>query len=474
MSLTDDRWNGIIIHRDPETGYCYVTALNHTVIAEWFLNTTPCVTVLETKKLLYYRDGIYHEGGEELVHRILVNALKPFTDFHGKSVYNDYVNKEVMKIIQGLTYTRTSDFDKNLNLINLKNGLLNWRAGEFKPHDPAYKCLIQIPITYDPEAACSDIEKMARNVLDPKDETKFYEFIAYCLYRDHSVIQKAFILLGVGKTGKSTLLELIRRFLGSPNTSSVSLSDMANDTFATSDLYGKSANICGDLDTNALPSTFTFKMLTSGKDQIRAQEKGVKAFDFINFAKFLFGSNKLPKTSDTTSGFFRRPEIILCSHVFKPEERDDAFVNRVINDEHELSGLLNKCIMLLPILLDRGAFTNQRTDEEAEELYIKMQDVEASFFDQFVVEEHGTFTQKDDLHLFYEHYCTKLGVKPKSMREFGTWILKNIDWIHSMSKNEQRATTTINKKSTAIWKNTKFNQEYFANWQKEEMGRRGN
>src|SRR5690606_14458040 len=111
--------------------------------------------------------------------------------------------------------------------------------------------------------------------------------IAYCVYRAYP-IQKMFVLFGPGGTGKSYFMDVVQRMLGDVNCSNVSMQDLARDRFATSDLYKKLANICGDLDNTTMNQVAALKQITSNKDRIRAQRKGEKAFSFVNFAKPLF------------------------------------------------------------------------------------------------------------------------------------------------------------------------------------------
>ncbi|HET7642255.1 MAG TPA: hypothetical protein VFK40_02005 [Nitrososphaeraceae archaeon] len=50
---------------------------------------------------------------------------------------------EVMKFIMRKTYVNLEEFDSNIDIINLKNGLYNWKTDEFLPHSPDYYSLNQ-------------------------------------------------------------------------------------------------------------------------------------------------------------------------------------------------------------------------------------------------------------------------------------------------------------------------------------------
>jgi putative DNA primase/helicase len=80
------------------------------------------------------------------------------------------------------------------------------------------------------------------------------------------------MLLGPGSNGKSVLLKLIVSLLGRDNVSSVTLQALSDDRFAKAQLFGKLANVAGDLDSKPVEKSGAFKMLT-GEDVITAEAK---------------------------------------------------------------------------------------------------------------------------------------------------------------------------------------------------------
>lgn len=436
-----------------------VVGVNHLKLAQWILDHVPVVCVVETKEVLTYFNGIYIPNGQEVIHKILVEALTDYEKVGGGAVYTDHIFKEVMSIIKAKSYKHIDNFDKDLDLLCLKNCMYNWRTGEHMPHDSSYLCRIQLPIAYDPKATCPNIDKMIDKVARQKDAAKCYEIIAYCLYRGYT-IQKAFVLLGPGGTGKSHFLDLVTAFLGSENCSSVSIHDLLRDRFASSDLYEHSANVCGDLDQKAFDEVNTLKMATSNKDKIRAQEKGKPAFEFVNFAKLIFAANKLPATPDDSTGFYRRFEILPFLHVFTSDEFDSKFLESLTSPE-EISGLFNKVVKLLPDLLERNEFTNQMSREDVKAIYEELSDTEGSFFNRFVHEVPGNFERKRELHEKYQTYCKKLNTTSLNLNKFGRYITNNITWL----RNKSNCGTTKDGKRVAAWADTEFDSKAFEEWE---------
>ena len=408
-----------------------VIAVNHHAIARLIVEKSPVATLVETGEMLFYARGHYVPNGEELIHRILVTMLAPYTKVNGQTAYNSHLLKEVLNIIRGMSYVESKRFDADLDIINCTNGLLNWRTGELLPHTPDYYSRIQINTAYDPDSECPNILSMFKTILRPEDFRKALEFIAYCLYRKYPV-QKAFILLGPGGTGKSHFIDVIRALLSYENVSSTSMHDLEEDRFATSDLYNKLLNENGDLSQNTLPNVNTLKMLVSNKDTIRAQKKGEQAFDFVNFAKIIFAANKLPRVRDDTTGFYRRIEILLFEHVFSEQEKIESVdLLQRVTTPNELSGLLNLVLPYLEPLLESGRFSNSFEVSTAKDQYKKQSDPVNTFVELYIKEVADECVAKERIYKEYCKFCKINHVEPLHVVPFGKALKSCIPWYVS-------------------------------------------
>jgi putative DNA primase/helicase len=419
-----------------------IVGINAQKFADLFLAKYPTVCILESKEILTYFNGRYVPNGAELIHKSLVTALAPYQKLGGVAAYSSYLYREVLDIIRATTYRSAAAIDNDLDIINVENGLLNWRTLQLKPHTPHYYSRIQHPVKYDPKAKCPSIEKVFKTVLEQEDYTKALEFIAYCLYRAYP-IQKAFILYGPGGTGKTQFIEILCKLIGSDNVSSTSMHDLEEDRFATSELYNKCLNQFGDMEQTALPNVNILKMLTSGSDRVRAQRKREQPFDFVNFAKFIFGTNKLPIVKDDTTGFYRRIELLPFMHVFTEEEKDMELLRTAKSDE-ELSGLLNLVIPHLELLLERGEFSNSCDTKEIKTKYKSTSDPIGAFIEDHIVEVAGIFTSKEDVYDAYCDFCMKYRLDPLPNNWFGRTFAKKL--AHRKDGNR-----TINGKLKRCW-----------------------
>ena len=382
--------------------------------AEFLMKKYYFCTLRDTERILYYDEGVYRKGGEQLIKQKVAEIWGDHATAHDMN--------EIINIIQWSTYTDRSEFD-NMK-IALENCVLDLETFQVLNHSPEIKTIIKIPVYYDPDAKCPAIDKFLHEVLHPEDVPTIYELIGYCLYPRYH-IHKAFMFVGDGSNGKSTLIELIKTFLGRENVVSIPLQKLEYDRFSLAQLYGKLANLYADLPDIALKSTGVFKMLTGG-DPLSADVKFSREFiNFTNTAKLIFSANKIPKTYDDTDAFFRRWVILNFPNKFEGDKRDENILQKLTTKE-ELSGLLNKAIEGLKRLLSRGDFTTTRSTEEWREAYIRMSDPVGAFVMDMVEEDPlGTVT-KDDLYNAFVEYCKLVRLPIKAKNVFSAELSKHV------------------------------------------------
>ncbi|MFW9881380.1 MAG: DUF5906 domain-containing protein, partial [Candidatus Thorarchaeota archaeon] len=157
----------------------------------------------------------------------------------------------------------------------------------------------------------------------------FEEIFGFLLLREYRY-EKAFMFIGTsnGRNGKSKLMELIRHFIGKNNYCSLSLQNLDEKDFSLSELFNKLANIGGDLPDARIEETGTFKKLT-GRDSINAKRKFLPDVSFINFAKLIFSTNKVPTVYDSSEAFFNR--WILLDFPFRFLDKDEYEIEKKTN-----------------------------------------------------------------------------------------------------------------------------------------------
>jgi putative DNA primase/helicase len=296
-----------------------------------------------------------------------------------------------------------------LDVLNVRNGLLDVRTRTLSPHTPDHLSVVQIAANFDPQATCLEIDKFVGDVF-PSDAFHLSAEVTGWLMTPDNSIQKAILLLGDGSNGKSVWLNMLITFLGKENVSTLSLHRIESDKFSAARLVGKLANIGMDLPTAALAGTSAFKNITGG-DVISAERKFESSFEFRPFVRLLFSANSAPRSDDATHGFFRRWLVIPFFKTF--DESDPHTVPRAVLDARlaqpgELSGLLNRALDALPAIR-KGRFTESASTRAALADFRATTDPLAVWLDQNTTERADGMVLKDLIRRAYGQVCQDSG-----------------------------------------------------------------
>ena len=220
-----------------------------------------------------------------------------------------YQKDEAIKYISDILEMDSVKFNDNPFNIVFKNGILHLDEMEFEPMSPEHLETIQINANYDPTAYSETADEFFNNVTcgDKERETLLYESIGYAMLKTVE-LAKMFMLTGVGRNGKSTFLDLLQAILSEDNCASLSIRDLANN-FRVSALVGKLASVAADISSQPVTESDLMKSVASG-DRITLEKKYENAYEGRVFATLFYACNKIPKTPDTSDGYYRRWVII--------------------------------------------------------------------------------------------------------------------------------------------------------------------
>lgn len=364
------------------------------------------ITLDDTKEIYHYSNGVYLPEGENL---ILKSAQQNLGDYYKKS----YV-ENVVEYIKIATLTSRDQINQENHIINLKNGLYNLETNQFRPHSPEKLSTIQIPVTYDPNAECPNIDKFMFEIVSEEDRQVLLEWAGYSMIPD-TRMQKAVMLVGNGSNGKSVFLKMLTKFIGWENTCGESLQKLERDKFSAANLYGKLLNVSPDLASSNLSDNSTFKELVGG-DNIRGEQKFQTAFYFENTARLIFSANQVPAANGDFA-YFRRWILIEFPNTFEGRNADKDLLNKITGPE-ELSGFLNKALAALSKLLENEEFSYSKTTDDVRRMYQIRSDTVAAFDSecvQFSVED----TPKLIMYNEYVKWCESNDVDPVTNNIFG-------------------------------------------------------
>jgi putative DNA primase/helicase len=306
--------------------------------------------------------------------------------------------------------------------VNLRNGLLEWRTGELLAHDQGVKSSVQLPVHWQPDATCPGIDRFLAHVL-PRDAVEFViEAIGYAVYPGNP-LRRAILLLGPGRNGKSVLLALIKALLGPENVSAIPLQALAEDRFAAAELFGKLANLAGDLDARAVKRSDLFKMVTGG-DPILAQRKYGHPFAFTPFALPIFAANEAPISSDQTEAWFDRWVIVPMERRI-PDNDIDPHLSAKLTTPEELAGLLVRAVDGLRRLMIRGRFDLPASIAQAGDCYRDRLDTVRAFVSECCIRHPDSWVPRPALYQHYRRWCQDGGRLALSTATFNDHLHRN-------------------------------------------------
>lgn len=325
--------------------------------------------------------------------------------------------KEVTQSLKTLvTQPHDEIFDLPPHKLVVSNGTIDLRTGEFTPEWGTPGTLTWLDVEYDEDAYPIRFQSFLHDILHKDDIDIMWKVIGFCLYRGYP-FQKAFMLLGDGANGKSTLLNALAQFLGEENVSSVGLHDITSNRFAASGLRGKLANISPDVGGTGLTGTDVFKQLT-GEDQITADRKYMSPVSFTNTATLLFPANRMPDAPDEGDAYRRRWVYFEFPNSFKG---DDAVPQKQLLDsfEQEHPGILAEAVRGIQRLWERGEFEETAfMREHGEHAHTHAKDPTERFIDQYLTPDANGSVRASKAFTAYERWCDEMGEEPVSWKTF--------------------------------------------------------
>jgi len=300
-------------------------------------------------------------------------------------------------------------------VINFRNGLYLWRAELLQPHSPDVLSTVQLSVDWDPDATCPEFDTWLSQVVPADMIELIWELIGYLLYSGNP-LHKAVMLMGGGRNGKGTFLRVVNALLGERNVTSVSLHDLVSTRFSTVCLFGKIANIAGDIDGTYLETTATFKSIT-GQDQISGEHKGRDRFDFTPWAVPVFSANKIPPSVDTTTGYLSRWLVVPFPNDFTGHE--DRTLDARLHAKDVLAGVAAKAMPALRRLMARGEFALPKSGQDARDEFGRRVDQVRAWVDECAdVDPSHPFVLRTTLYGAYKTWAARDGHKPVRAGEF--------------------------------------------------------
>jgi len=403
-----------------------------------------------------YDEGIYIPNGR--------SVIKAFCRMVLKEAYTVFIANEVIAKIEGDTQISQTDFFENkyVNELPVENGILNVLTKEITPFTHKKIFFTKLPVKFNEDSKCPSIDKFLKDILKSEEDIVVaYELMGAGLYKEYFT-EKAGMLVGSGRNGKSKFLELTKRLVGAENCCSVPLRAMKEDNSSLCELHGRLFNLAGDIGASDLKDTGCFKQ-TIGRDLITAHRKFLRDLIFVNYSKHIFACNELPRVYDTTDGFWTKWVLLEFPYQFLGQKELDVLKdtkNKKLRDEHiiekittpeEMSGLLNRAIEGLARLISQKNFSQTKGTKEIKDFWIRHSDSFSAFCIDTIEEKQDAYISKKELRRRFHVYCKKHSIKGASDRAIKA-TLEDRYGVYDGRKS-------INDEMTYVWEGVKFKSD---------------
>lgn len=379
-------------------------------LAEWVRKNVPYYLAMDdvngNMMVFRYVDGVYRELNERLFKAAIV---QPVRNYNPELVNMNTIGEVYQNLTTDENYILLDVFDRDANIINFQNGILHLDTMQLTPHSPDYLTTIQLPCEWTGQASDTPVFDAFLSKLTSGDvevQQMLIEYIGLCLSNMSGAhLKKALFLYGPGNTGKSQLLSLTQRLLGSRNYFAIDLKGI-EARFGTSYIYGRRLIGSADMGFMSVGEMRTFKLLTGG-DNVMAERKGQQAFCFKYHGFMWFATNVLPRfSSDRNQHTYDRFVIVPCNNIIPKEKRDPNLEDKMYA---ERNGIIYKAVMALKAFINNGyTLKEPQAIVNARQEYRKMNSPVGAFFEQCMVpagSDPSEFMTVTAIHKAFTQWC---------------------------------------------------------------------
>jgi P4 family phage/plasmid primase-like protien len=307
----------------------------------------------------------------------------------------------------------------NSEFLNLKNGMLEIATGKLHPHDAKYQSRIQMPVEYDEDAECPRWEKFLGEVFKDNLEKSvaLQSYYGYCLLPDCR-FQRCLFMIGSGANGKSVAADILINILGENNVCSLPL-QLMGQRFLIGQLKDKLVNVATEIATNQPIDTANFKDAVAG-GLLMADQKHGKPFAFYPIAKHIFNMNEIPKITDKSHGFQRRPMVLTFNQRFEPPNNDPMLLDKL---KKEMNGIFMWMLQGLQVVLETGSLYVPETVEEDTRAFIQSTNPVLQWIEECCILGPDYKARPPDTYEDYKKWCSEGGNRPLARNRFYSQLM---------------------------------------------------
>lgn len=365
--------------------------------------------------------------------------IKEMSSYHKSLKYNMHnlstVNgrRYIINDYKTLCACNYSDFDKDNNLLNCKNGTLNLSTFEFKKHDPKDMITKSMNVVYDKNAKSLRWTDFIQDILtnpNSDDNAKKQENVKYLqkllgyILTGKTIKEQMYVFFGSStRNGKSTLVETIKYLMGTyamtaqPDLISKKTIDSRAPSEDIARLKGARVVFMSEPAKGQIMNCAFVKQIVGG-DTITARKLNESSFEFIPTFKLIMNTNHLPEVYDNTIFSGDKMVIIPFRRHFSEEERDTTLKEQLKSDEN-LSAILNWMIEGLKMFYKEDLKLTDDLKEAIQQFEDESNKIK-QFMDDCLIYDESKNGNGTEMYETYKNWCKENGYAITSNRVFYT------------------------------------------------------
>lgn len=232
------------------------------------------------------------------------------------------------------------------------------------------------------------------------------EYFGYCLTQDTSQ-QKLLMIVGPKRSGKGTILRILRALVGTANVAAPTLSSLC-ERFGMWPLLGKSVAIVSDarLSGRADQAVIVERILSvTGEDAQTIDRKNLQPVTVKLPTRFVIVTNELPRLGDASGALVSRMVLLRTANSFYGNE-DHGLTDRLLC---ELPGILLWAIAGWQSLRERGRFIQPDSSREMLDELTDLSSPVGAFVRERCYIDMEAIVPVDALYLAWRAWCDASG-----------------------------------------------------------------
>lgn len=368
------------------------------------------------KGIPYVRTPLYYQHlTEQDVLALIPNLLAP----HQYMMLSSSQIAECYKRIRNhpaLQIELDEMFWEQQHLLNLRNGVYDIHSQKVRMHSEE-DCFDYV-LDFEYRSGCKladapTFQHFVRTSIGDENLKCLLRIIGYCI-SSLTKGRKAFLLTGHGKTGKSTLLDLLEAVLTKELVSHEPFRTMASEQ-SKAKYIGKRINISRDNSSVPMRYEDSFKSLVSC-EMTTGRELYKNSVDFHPTLKFIFASNLDLVFAHPDDAVYDRLVVLPFSRIIPEEMRDTELDQKLLSEKNVIFSLAVDT--LKDLVESKYDFCMSKEGKEyLNHRRMLLHTAEIFLKEKTVLDPHGTISSVT-LYDAYKDWCSSNGLPPIGRNEF--------------------------------------------------------